>query len=431
MNLDQSFSVLFWLNRNKVTDDGEAPIYMRITIDGKRAECSTMRYIKPEYWDSSRGLPVSKYHLAKPLKEYFRQMEAEVYKHYNVLLASREYVTSQDLKNSFRGIKVEVKVQHKSLLEVLAQFTKRLEERMGKNDISVGRWKQFKALRSKCELFIKHHKGTKDILLKDLKLSFIEEFYHYLRTVHSERRKESLRPISQNTAMKYCKQLKQVMDYAWKFEYVLANPFLLFRCTYKRPRRTFLTQDELNLLYEKKMPVARLEEVKDCYLFSCYTGYAYSDAADLNPNHLAIGLDGKKWIMRNRQKTGNPENVPLLLIALEIIEKYKNHPYCVMNGKLLPIISNQKYNGYLKEIAGLVGINKRLTSHTARHTFATTVTLNNGVPIETVSKLLGHDNLRTTQIYAEILDAKVSEDMNVLAEKLANRHPGIQDVSVS
>jgi len=162
-----------------------------------------------------------------------------------------------------------------------------------------------------------------------------------------------------------------------------------------------------------------LMEVRDCYIFSCYTGYAYGDAEELSPDDVTIGIDGNKWIIRDRQKTDNMENIPLLPIPLKIIEKYKNHPYCKINNRLLPMNSNQRYNGYLKEIADLCGIKKKLTTHTARHTFATTVLLLNDVPMETTMELLGHSDIRTTQIYGKIVQKKVSNDMCKLKDKLA------------
>ena len=178
-------------------------------------------------------------------------------------------------------------------------------------------------------------------------------------------------------------------------------------------------QDELDVIYNKQFSTARLNQVKDIYLFSCFTGLAYIDVKKLKKDNISIGIDGNKWIFTHRQKTDTASKIPLLPIAEEIIENYANHPQCLNEGKLLPILSNQRMNSYLKEIADVCGINKDLTFHTARHTFATTVTLSNGVPIETVSKMLGHTNIKTTQHYAKILDKKVSHDMEQLKQVLS------------
>jgi integrase len=168
----------------------------------------------------------------------------------------------------------------------------------------------------------------------------------------------------------------------------------------------------------KKFATERLREVRDVFIFCCYTGFAYADLYNFEKNAVMIGLDGNYWLSTNRQKTGTKEKVPLLPIALEIIDRYKEHEYCVKYNKLLPVNSNQRYNNYLKELADVCCINKHLTSHIARHTFATTVTLANGVPIETVSAMLGHTSIRTTQIYAKVVESKMSADMELLKAKL-------------
>jgi site-specific recombinase XerD len=181
----------------------------------------------------------------------------------------------------------------------------------------------------------------------------------------------------------------------------------------------------------KEFKVERISQVRDIFLFSCYTGLAYIDVKTLIKNNMVIGIDGKHWIHTFRTKTDTPSNIPLLPQALAIIEKYKTHPQVINEAALLPVASNQKMNAYLKEIADLCGITKELTFHTARHTFATTVTLSNGIPIESVSKMLGHKNLRTTQHYAKILDKKVSNDMEILFQKFELKKDEIIKVNKS
>jgi len=170
-------------------------------------------------------------------------------------------------------------------------------------------------------------------------------------------------------------------------------------------------------MMKKKFHHKRIEQVKDCFIFSCFTGLAYYDLKELKPKNISTGEDGKLWIKINRKKTNGESHIPILPITAQLIEKYKNNPYCLDKGVLMPVISNQRMNAYLKEIADICDINKNLTSHTARHTFATTVTLNNDVPIETVSKMLGHSSIKMTNIYARLLDKKVSRDMNHLNDK--------------
>jgi site-specific recombinase XerD len=217
--------------------------------------------------------------------------------------------------------------------------------------------------------------------------------------------------------MKYITMLKKVINMAVNNDWMEKNPFAAFKCTKLNVHREILDEAEILQLHEKEFNIERLEEVRDIFLFCCYTGYAFADVEKLQRTDLAKGIDGDAWIFAKRKKTNTVSNVPLLPQAEEIIKKYEHHPYCVKTGALLPVKSNQKMNAYLKEIASICGIKKELTMHIARHTFATTVTLSNGVPIETVSKMLGHTKLVTTQIYAKVLENKVSEDMQKLKEK--------------
>jgi integrase len=208
--------------------------------------------------------------------------------------------------------------------------------------------------------------------------------------------------MGSNTAMKYVSTLKQVVNKAIGLGWILYNPLSGFKCPYVQPEREILTMAEILNMHQKKMPLIRLEEAKDIYIFCCFTGLAYNEVYSLTSQNIQVGNGGKKWIVIDRQKTGSPEHVPLLNIAGQIIEKYKKHQHCLLNNRLLPVNCNQNYNGSIKEIAVICGIDKDLSSHTARHTFATTVTLENDVPLESVSKMLGHKSMKTTQIYARI-----------------------------
>lgn len=415
MNLNQTFSILFWLNKAKANSKGLVPIWARITIDGKRAECSIKKQIHPNLWDADGNRAKGKSDDVKSINNYLVMVQAELTKHYNILLSTKDFVTAEDVKNSYKGIKEE----KKTFLELFTLYNQKLSERKEIEDLSDGRFKRFKVLYGKCADFIKYKFKKSDVPLDEVKLSFIVEFEHYLRVV---------KLIGYNTTMKYMKDLKQVMKYGVMIEYVPASPFENFKCSYKKVKRDFLDQQELDTLYRKELIIQRLEEVRDCYLFSCYTGYAYSDAEALTPDDITIGMDGEKWIIRDRIKTDTTENVPLLPIALEIIAKYEDHPYCKTHNKLLPMNSNQRYNAYLKEIADVCGIKKKLTTHTARHTFATTVLLMNDVPMETAMELLGHTDIRTTQIYGKIVQKKISNDMSKLKSKLHPMKTGKQKI---
>jgi site-specific recombinase XerD len=231
----------------------------------------------------------------------------------------------------------------------------------------------------------------------------------------------SVRKCANNTAVKYIKNFKKIIKICISNGWLDKDPFANYKSKIREVERDYLTQEEVQNIYSKVFVTERLNLVKDIFVFSCFTGLAYIDVKNLTISNISMGIDGGKWIFTHRQKTETASRIPLLPIPEELILKYANHPQCINEGKLLPVLSNQKMNSYLKEIADACGIKKDLTFHIARHTFATSVTLTNGVPLESVSKMLGHKSLRTTQHYAKILDKKVSEDMAILKQKFSNQ----------
>ena len=258
--------------------------------------------------------------------------------------------------------------------------------------------------------FLLHQYKLDDILLKQIQYSFITDLEHYLKTI---------RKCNHNSTQKYIRNFRKIINNAIKNDWLDKDPFKAYRVKLKDTKRVFLTKEELTALEEKQFAVDRLDQVRDVFVFCCYTGLSYVDVEKLTPKGIVKGHDGEYWISVDRTKTGSPSSVPILPKAFKVIEKYKDDPRMINSGRLLPVISNQRINAYLKELASLTGIGKKLTFHAARHTFATTVTLSNGIPIETVSAMLGHKNFRTTQIYAKVVQEKISKDMRKLREKLA------------
>ena len=236
---------------------------------------------------------------------------------------------------------------------------------------------------------------------------FIRDFEVYLLT-HEK--------VSHNTMAKFMQFFKRIFILARNNGIIVHDPFGNYKINLKKVDRGYLSEQELNKIMKKKFTAKRLEQVRDVFIFSCFTGLSYIDVKDLTKKHLCVAFDGNIWIMTKRQKTGININVPLMDIPKKILEKYDG---MLPDDKALPVLSNQKLNAYLKEIADLCGIDKNLTFHLARHTFATTITLSKGIPIETVSKMLGHTNIQTTQIYARITNNKISEDMQGLSEKFS------------
>jgi site-specific recombinase XerD len=246
------------------------------------------------------------------------------------------------------------------------------------------------------------------------------EYEFYLRSV---------RKCNNNTAVKYVKNFHKIINQCLSNGWLNKDPFVNYKAKVKEVVREFLSEADIESMINKEFVSERLDLVRDIFVFSCFTGLAYIDVKQLTKTHISLGIDGDNWIFTTRQKTDTASKIPLLPIAQQIVDKYENHPVCLNENRLLPILSNQKMNAYLKEIADVCGINKDLTFHIARHTFATTVTLTNEVPIESVSKMLGHKNLRTTQHYAKVPDHKISNDMMILKEKFKNTNTALSNKS--
>ena len=266
--------------------------------------------------------------------------------------------------------------------------------------------------------FLKEKRRRLDIHLSELNYQFITDFERFLR---SHTPTDHRRGLANNGVMKHLERLRKMIGLGIKLEWLERDPFQQYQLKFQRVERGYLTDEELSAIEKKTFSIERLQMVKNMFVFACYTGLSYSDLIQLKPENIQIGIDGESWIKTNRQKTKTPVTTPLLPEAMELILRYKNDPRANSTGTIFPCISNQKLNSYLKEIADLCSINKNLTFHLARHTFATTVTLTNGVPIETVSKMLGHTKIATTQIYARVLEKKIGEDMALLRSRMQSR----------
>lgn len=408
MKTTQTFSILIWANKSKASNN-EAPLFARITVDGKRAEISLKKKIDISKWDSAKGCMKGTSEEVKTINNYISQIKSELFKLYTRMQMLDEFITADSIKNSFTGQKEE----KKSILIVFDYHNEQLKKMVG-IDIVRATLVKFLTVRSKLASYIKFQYKQSDIYLEQLNHQFITNFEYYLKTVEH---------IQHNTTMKYIQKVKKIIHLSIRNRWLLNNPFSEFHCSYKKVNRTVLTIEELHLLENKVFKIDRLQQVCDLFIFSCYTGLAYIDVTRLTSDNISIGIDGSNWIFTERKKTGERVRLPILQQAQVVLDKYKNNPATINRGLLLPHLSNQKLNAYLKEIGDLLGINKNLTFHLARHTFATTVTLANGVPIETVSKLLGHSSIKTTQIYAKVIERKVSDDMNVLKEKLSINKP--------
>jgi len=410
MKINQSMAILFWIAKAKKTADGKIPIYCRITVNGLRAEISTGKKIEAAKWATDPGIAKGSTAEAQSINKELNKIKADLQKFYDQLEAVHDWVTAEMLRNAYLGIGPE----KKSLMDAFTVHNQVLLERARADEPTLKEktWQRFEITKGKVKEFLLHEYRLSDKLLTDVKRSFGEEFKHYLTTTGK---------LKLNTAMKYLKNTKQVFEFSVNREWITYNPMSGFKCTYRQPKRTRLTWEEILRIYQHPMPVKRLEEVRDVYIFSCFTGYAYQDVYLLEPDNVVRWLDNKHWLIKDRFKTEVKSNVPLMDIPLAIINKYRDHPYCVSHNKLLPVNCNQRYNGYLKEVAAICGIEKKLTTHTARHTFATTILIENDCPIESVSEMLGHNNIRTTQIYAQVTDVKVNNNMKAVQSRIMQK----------
>lgn len=409
MQNNQKLVVYVWPHRQK-EKNGMYPLYVKINIDGKPATFATRFLINPNHWNKNNQSLKLNAPNSQKINAYLDRVRNSINQDYLNYMARGLNVTAKDLKNNFLGIKEEA--QERTLMMAITYHNDKFKEMVASGQAVHSTWKKYNTTKNKVVQFLKHRYKKKDIPLTELKYSFITDFEHFMFTEQN---------LQINTVYKSIKQLKKIVRICVDNEWLEKNPFERFKCTYKSPERVVLTQEEIDTMINTVFMVKRLEEIRDVFIFCCYTGFAYADVYKFKSSDVSVGIDGEYWIVTHRQKTGERESVPLLPRAMEIVEKYADHPIRLRHDKLLPVMSNQIYNNYLKEIASICKIDKKLTSHIARHTFATTVTLSNGVPIETVSKMLGHTKLATTQIYAKVLDTKVSHDMKILREKLSSQ----------
>ena len=392
-----TLSVLFIIKKAKLLKNGEAPICMRITVNKRVAEVMIKRSIPIDLWNQKKECSKGKDRIATELNHYINTVRAKVLQIHRELEIDNKPITADIIKDCFYG---RDKVQ-RSLLEVYAEHNEKCRALIGKEytkstvtkfDTSINRLKEY--IRS-C-----YHRD--DIMLAELDGQFIRDFDFWLKTE---------KHCQNNSALKHLKNLKKVVRIALANDWIKKDPFYGIHFKQEEVNVEFLSREELDILMNKEFAIQRLEQVRDIFIFCCFTALAFVDVQQLSREHLTKDNNGALWIRKARQKTNQMCNIPVLSIPQRILRKYEDNAECIKKGVLLPVISNQRMNAYLKEIADLCGITKRLTTHVARHTAATVVFLANDVSMENVSKILGHSNIKMTQHYAKVLDSSIMRDM--------------------
>jgi len=408
--MEKDLKVSFYLKKNETGTDGKAPVMGRIRIGKTEAPFSAREKISISIWDTRSGRALGKSHEATQLNRRLDAMNVAIHARYRERLQVGETLTASQLKAAFRGIASN----QSTLIRYFEEHIHEFEKRVGK-DRQESTFKELKNAKRHLVEFLKENRNVQDIPFSLLTCSFIEEYDYYLRI--------RLR-FAPRTVLRLITRLRRMIKYAGNEGIISGDPFYAYKPVHPRDtQKKYLTLTELESIINRSLTGGSLNLARDMFLFSCFTGLAYTDMCNLTGENLFKAPDGILWIRTVRRKTGVSSHIPLLEIPLHIIEKYSG---TASTGKLLPMASNSTINKYLKIIAKECGIEQNLIFHAGRHTYASTVTLSQGVPIESVSSMLGHKNLSTTNIYAKVTDERIGADMAALELRIGDRYRLIQ-----
>ena len=383
-------------------------IYLRVRIDGIAKETSTKRKIDISRWNQATERATGNKEDARTLNFFLDTLQNKINRYVNLKMSNEEPITSLQVINYANGNdQVRAKV-----IEEFKRHNDEMNALVKRNECAPGTHERYTTACSHVQQFIKLKFNTEDIDFRFLNYEFVKDYEFFLKTVCK---------CNNNTALKYIGNFKKIVLQAVAKGIIPSDPFIQFKGKKTKPNKRPLTREELSRIENKQFKNERLGIVRDIFIFQCYTGLAYIDVYQLRRTDIKTGIDGQMWIMSDRQKSKATTNIPLLPKALEIINKYIDHPDCT--NKVLPVRTNQKMNAYLKEIADLCNYNDVLNTHKGRRTFGSTVTLNNGVPINVVKEMLGHHSIRQTEEYAITEQITVGKEMNLLKERLQNQSP--------
>ena len=400
--MKSTFSIIFYLKRQVVKKDGTVPVMGRITVDGTQAQFSCKVTANPKLWDTKGGRMTGKSMLALEVNRKLDKMRVSISKYYQEILDRDNFVTAEKVKNAFLGLEYRCH----TLMKVYAQAKDEVEKQYKAGMNSLGTFKKFRIGYAYVGEFLQSHYNIKDIALKELSLPFITDYETFLRTD---------KHLKINSAMVLVRNLRVMIFRAIDREWLVKDPFRRYEYKYEETTREILTKEEIHLLMETPISSKKMSLVRDLFLFCCFTGLAFIDLYNLKEENIKEFFDGGEWIVIHRQKTGTEANIKLLDYPKQIMEKYRG---LCEDGRVFPVPIYKSCMRALERLGKKCGITKHLTWHVSRHTFATSICLSNGVPIETVSSLLGHKNIKTTQIYAKITKEKLNKDMDKLSLQL-------------
>lgn len=400
-----TFGVLFFINKSKLLKSGEAGIYIRVSVNGKRVESNIKRSIKVSQWDQSKEQAKGKDKISREINDYINLLKLRAFTvHRDMELAGKLFTARLIMDSIFN-----VEDDSMTILKVFRKHNEECRQLIGIDYVKIT-VTRFDNCYKYLEAVIRNKYAKDDLSLKEVDAELVRAFEFYLKTE---------RNCAQNTVIRYMKCFKKIVNLAIANDWMHHNPFATIKFHSKEVIREILSKEEIDILLEREFECDRLNYVKDVFLFCVFTGLAYIDAYNLSSEHITTDNQGDLWIRKTREKTENMCNIPLLSVVKQILDKYKDNPICIKSGKLLPVLSNQKMNSYLKEIAIRCNINKNLSTHCARHTYASVVCLANGVSIENVAKMLGHSDIRMTQHYARVMDSSIKKDMINVQKKLS------------
>lgn len=401
MKKSEELSVLFFIKKTKLLKNGEAPIFVRIYNNFKRVEFGMKYSVPPKHWDNEKQEVKNKYSqytlINSKIEDVRKQISSIVY----FYKMEECEISPQIVKDKLLG---KTK-SRKTILGIFKEHNEKVHKLKG-IDFAPDTVQRYDTSLMHTKDFIKWKYNREDLYLDEINQQFISNYELYFKTV---------RNCAHNTTIKYIKNFKKIIRIALDNKWIQNDPFSNIKYKLKQVDATYLTEEELNLIRKKEIGFSRIAQVRDVFLFCAFTGLAFADVKGLRLEHVSTDKDGITWLHKRRQKTEQMSSIFLIDSAKEILAKYANDPVLQIEGKLLPVLSNQKMNAYLKEIADICGINKNITTHCARHTFATTVALGNNVPIEVVSKTLGHSTIKMTQRYAQTTENLIKKNMSKIA----------------